>query len=260
MKDVQKESPRHKLPINMAGIKGLRYPIRVLDRKNRHQDTVALVNMFVDLPRHYRGTHMSRFVEILNKYRGEITYKKLRPILESMKRAFSAKCAHLSMEFPYFVEKRSPKSKILSLMEYTAFFEASMENGDFFFELGVVVPITTLCPCSREISDCGAHNQRAYVTIRVSMSKFVWIEELIELAENSASAPVFSILKRPDEKIITEQAYQNPRFVEDVARHIANELILDGRIGKFRVEVESIESIHNHNAYAMIEGYGGARK
>lgn len=253
MKDVQQEKPAHEIPINMAGIKGLRYPIRVLDKKNGHQDTVALVNMFVDLPRHFRGTHMSRFVEILNKYRGEITYKELRPILENIKKIFSAQCAHLSMKFPYFIEKTAPKSKSKALMEYTAFFDARLEDNDFSFELGVIVPVTILCPCSKEISDYGAHNQRAYVTIMALIKKFVWIEELIELAEKSASAPVFSMLKRSDEKAVTEQAYREPRFVEDVVRYIANELSSDSRIGKFRVEVESLESIHSHNAYAMIE-------
>jgi len=252
MVDIQTERPQHEIPIDSAGIKGLRYPIRVLDRENEYQHTVAEVAMFVDLPKHYRGTHMSRFVEILNKYRGEIAYKELRPILSEMKKSFDARSAHLSMRFPYFISKAAPATGEKALMEYTAFFDASLSDK-FCFELGVCVPITTLCPCSKEISERGAHNQRAVVTIRVRMSEFVWLEELIEFAEQSASAPVFALLKRPDEKFVTELAFDNPRFVEDVVRNIAQKLGDDSRIIYFRVEAESAESIHNHCAYAMLE-------
>ena len=252
MDDVQKQRPVHEIPINQVGIKDLRYPIRVLDRAKGFQDTVAEITMLVDLPAHYRGTHMSRFIEILNRYKSEIAYKELRPILEDMRRTFEAECAHISMRFPYFVEKRAPVTRTPSLMEYTAFFEARLAQ-DYEFVLGVRVPVLTLCPCSREISDYGAHNQRAFITIEVKFSEFVWLEELIEVAENSASSPVYSLLKRPDEKFVTEHAYDNPYFVEDVVRAAVVKLKNDPRIVWARVTAESMESIHNHNAYAMIE-------
>ncbi len=251
MHDVQMEKPAHQIPITMVGIKGLRYPIRVLDRAGGFQHTVAEVSMFVDLPEHLRGTHMSRFVEILNKYHGEIAYQHLRPILQEMKDVFGAQSAHLSMRFPYFVRREAPVTRSGMLMEYTAFFEARLAR-EFEFDLGVSVPVATVCPCSREISDRGAHNQRAVVTIKARMKKFVWLEELIELAERSGSSPVYAILKRPDEKFVTEHGYDNPRFVEDVVREVAQALMSDPRIASFTVEAESAESIHNHNAYAMI--------
>ncbi|RKZ24870.1 GTP cyclohydrolase I FolE2 [bacterium] len=252
MVDVQQERPLYEMPVNMVGIRGLKYPIRVLDRANEFQETIAEISMFVDLPKHFRGTHMSRFVEVLNKYRSEIAYKELRPILTEMKQTFDARCAHLSMKFPYFIMKEAPVSKSPSFMQYSAFFEARLRN-DFVFELGVIVPVSTVCPCSKEISERGAHNQRAEITIKVRFKKFIWLEELIEYAESSASAPLYSMLKRPDEKYITETAYDNPRFVEDVVRAAAQKLIDDDRITYFKVEAESAESIHNHNAYAMIE-------
>jgi len=256
MNDVQLQLPQYQIPINCAGIRGLKYPIKVLDRENEFQDTVAEVSMLVDLPEHYRGTHMSRFVEILNKYKGNIAYKELRPILEEMLNTFDAQCAHLSMKFPYFIRKTSPVTHTDSLMEYSAFFEAklySQPKDKFEFELGVTVPVSILCPCSKEISERGAHNQRALITILVRFNHFIWLEELIELAENSASSPVYSLLKRPDEKYVTEQAYDNPYFVEDVVREVAQKLSDDPRIDFARIEAESFESIHNHNAYAMVE-------
>lgn len=252
MKDVQSQRPDQEIKINMVGIKSLKYPIKILDRTNKYQDTVATVSMFVDLPEKYRGTHMSRFVEILNKYRGEIAYKELKPVLMEMKEVFSASCAHLSMRFPYFILKRAPVSGEESLLEYTGFFEAWYSDS-YKFILGASVPVTLVCPCSKEISDRGAHNQRAIITIKVEYREFVWLEELIEIAEQSASAPVYSLLKRPDEKFVTEKAYDNPKFVEDVVRDIARRLLDDSRITYFKVEAESSESIHNHNAYAMIE-------
>ncbi len=252
MVDVQQERPQYEMPVNMVGIRGLKYPIRVLDRANEFQETVAEISMFVDLPKQFRGTHMSRFVEVLNKYRGEIAYKELRPLLAEMKKSFQAQCAHLSMRFPYFIMKNAPVTESPSLMGYTAFFESRLREN-FEFELGVLVPVSTVCPCSKEISERGAHNQRTNITIKARFCEFVWLEELIEYAENSASSPVYSMLKRPDEKYITETAYDNPRFVEDVVRAVSQQLIDDKRITYFKVEAESAESIHNHNAYAMIE-------
>jgi len=253
MIDIQKERPEYEMPIDMVGIRGLKYPIRVLDRENKHQDTVAEIAMFVDLPKQCRGTHMSRFVEVLSKYCGEIAYKELKPILLEMRDVFEAQSAHLSMKFPYFIKKKAPVSKSEALMEYTALFEAYLRADKYDFELGAIVPVATLCPCSKEISERGAHNQRALVTIKVRYKEFIWLEELIEYAENAASAPVFSILKRQDEKHITEHAYDNPKFVEDIVREIAQKLSNDENITHFHIEAESAESIHNHNAFAMIE-------
>ncbi len=195
---------------------------------------------------------MSRFVEILSKFRSEMTYNEIQHILIDMKESFNAESAHINLLFPYFMEKSAPVTNSTGLLEYKAFFRASLD-GAFTFELGVIVPINTLCPCSKEISGRGAHNQRATVNICVKFDEFVWIEELIEYAESSASAQVYPILKRPDEKFVTETAYDNPRFVEDVVREIAKKLLADKRITSFKVEAESAESIHNHNAYAMIE-------
>ncbi|MBN1755635.1 GTP cyclohydrolase I FolE2 [bacterium] len=257
-KDIQKERPSYRIPINKVGIRGLRYPISVLDREHGHQNTVAQVSMFVDLPGELRGTHMSRFVEILNGFRGEVTYKELEPILRHMQEVFDAECAHLEMVFPYFCEKRAPVTKASGYVDYEAIFEGSLKEDHYDFLLGVRVPITTLCPCSKELSRFGAHNQRGYVTLKVRSEQFIWLEELIEWAEGAASAPIYSVLKRDDEKEVTEQAYLNPRFVEDVVRAISERLGKDSRITWFRVEAENMESIHNHNAYAIIEKQGPA--
>ncbi|MCD6594347.1 GTP cyclohydrolase I FolE2 [bacterium] len=252
MNDVQYQEPQNRIPINQVGVKNLNYPIRVLDRRNEFQSTIAEIAMFVDLPEKFRGTHMSRFIEILNKYTSEIAYKELRPVLEKMLKVFDARCAHLSMKFPYFIEKQAPVSKTPSLMKYDVFFDAKLSDT-YEFELGVKVPVLTLCPCSKEISDRGAHNQRASITITIKFAEFVWLEELIDIAEQSASSPVYSLLKRPDEKFITEKSYDNPKFVEDVVRDAVKKLNDDDRITYAKIEAESSESIHNHNAYAMIE-------
>ena len=210
--------------------------------------------MYVDLPRHFRGTHMSRFLEILNKYRGEITLRRMGEILLEMKDVLEANCSHLEMSFPYFMEKEAPVSKSKSFMRYDAFFVASYKDEPDYI-LGVRVPVTTLCPCSKEISYAGAHNQRSFIEIRVRYQKdnFVWLEELIDIAESSASCEIYSLLKRPDEKYVTEKAYENPRFVEDVTRDVAQKLDEFEKVTWYYIEVENMESIHNHNAYAMIE-------
>jgi GTP cyclohydrolase I len=254
LSDVQKQSPKHKIPIDRVGIDKLRYPIRVLDKKNNYQVTTGLIRMSVDLPESFRGTHMSRFVSILNRHRGEITFKQILPILEDIKKEFSAEKAHFKAEFPYFIEKEAPVSKEKSFLSVDCFFLGDLDDlGNFRFRVGVRVPVTTLCPCSKEISEYGAHNQKAIVTIIVSFKDFVWIENLIDIAESSASAPIYTLLKRPDEKYLTELAYNNPYFVEDVVRNIAAKLEKDNRINYYLTEVESEESIHTHNATARIE-------
>lgn len=252
MKDVQNQPDLRNIPIDRVGVKNLRYPITVLDRTHRTQQTVGLINLYVNLPHHFRGTHMSRFIEILNEYHHTLHIDKIGEILEKTKRKLHAEEAHIEVHFPYFIEKTAPVSKTKSLMEYRCFFSGTLgEKEDFV--LGVEVPITTLCPCSKEIAKYGAHNQRSMLQIQIRYQGFVWLEELIEIAEASGSSPIYALLKRRDEKFVTERAYENPRFVEDVVREVSLQLDKDPRITWYRVESENIESIHNHNAYASVE-------
>jgi len=253
MIDIQSQRDHRRVEINKVGVKNIEYPITVLDKKNRVQHTVGKVNMYVNLPHHFKGTHMSRFVEILNEYRGTINIKAISTILNKMKEKLNAESAYLEVEFPYFIEKRAPVSGAKSLMGYTCQFFASLTSGRHNLIVGITVPVTTVCPCSREISEKGAHNQRSLVSVKVTFRKFFWIEDLIRIVENSASAAVFSLLKRGDEKYLTEKAYDNPMFVEDVVRSIALRLNSHKNITWFSVESENLESIHNHNAYAYVE-------
>jgi len=254
MIDIQKEKPLYEIEIDNVGIKDLEYPIRVLDKRNNYQNTIGKITMSVDLPNDFRGTHMSRFVSILNNHRGEITFKQIQPILEDIKKSFDAQKAHFQCYFTYFIEKKAPVSEESSLFPVQCMFFGELDKKDSFtFKLGVTVPVLTLCPCSKEISSYGAHNQRANIKTIVQSKDFVWIEDIIDISEKSASAPIYSLLKRTDEKHITELAYDNPYFVEDVVRKVAHYLINDERITYFYVEVESFESIHTHNAIAKIE-------
>ena len=252
MNDIQNQRDHRRIEINKVGVKNIRYPITVLDKAKGFQHTVASVNMYVGLPHRFKGTHMSRFVEILNKYKGDIAIKTFSKILTEVKRKLKAETAHLEVEFPYFIEKEAPVTKSRSLMEYICrFCGSSNEEEDFY--VGIVVPITTVCPCSKEISQFGAHNQRSLVTVNLRFKKFIWIEDIVQLVEDCASCDLYSILKRPDEKFVTEKAYENPMFVEDVVREIAKRLKKDGNITWFTVESENFESIHNHSAYAYVE-------
>jgi GTP cyclohydrolase IB len=255
MKDVQKQHDDRGLPIQKVGVKDLRYPINVLDRTNTLQSTVAFVSMYVDLPHNVKGTHMSRFVEILNNYRGEITLRNVNGILSKMIDVLGSQSAHIELKFPYFIEKQAPVSGATGLMDYDCKFIASLQRGSRVLDaiLRVDVPVKTLCPCSKEISVKGAHNQRSVVSIKIRCREFVWIEELVEIAESQASSALYSVLKREDEKFVTEQAYDNPVFVEDIVRGVALRLRSDPRITWFSVESENYESIHNHSAYAAIE-------
>ncbi|HEY6008602.1 MAG TPA: GTP cyclohydrolase FolE2 [Geobacteraceae bacterium] len=252
MRDVQKSFDPRKIPINKVGVKNISYPIVVMDKNKALQHTVARVNMYVDLPHHFKGTHMSRFVEILDACREQIALNQLETILERIKQKLGASSAHLEIEFPYFIEKRAPVSGATSLMEYTCTFDASL-GETFDFVLTVCVPVTSLCPCSKELSRYGAHNQRSLVTVRVRYREFIWIEDLIELVERCGSSPVYSLLKREDEKFVTEQAYENPKFVEDMVREVTQQLLARENITWFSVEAENFESIHKHSAYAAIE-------
>ena len=253
MVDIQSQKDDRNIDIQKVGVKGIKYPILVLDKSNGTQHVNATVNMYVDLPHHFKGTHMSRFIEILNDYRGQINIKTFQQILEEMREKLNAESAHMEIEFPYFIEKEAPVSGAKSLMEYQCgFFGESNGKGNDFL-VGITVPVTTVCPCSKEISSVGAHNQRSIVKLKLKFKKFFWIEDIIKLVEDSASSEVYSLLKRPDEKYVTEKAFGKPMFVEDVVRSVAEKLNKTDNIISYRVEAENIESIHNHSAYAYIE-------
>jgi GTP cyclohydrolase I len=254
MADVQNHVSPHTIDIDKVGVKDISYPIVVLDKFNGTQHTVARINMYVNLPHRHKGTHMSRFVEILSEHRRDISLRRLGPILEETRRRLNAHSAHLEMTFPYFIDKEAPVSRARGLMEYICSFQGSLdEKGHVDLVVGITVPITTLCPCSKEISQVGAHNQRGEVRVKVRYNKFFWIEDLIRLVEESASCEVYALLKRQDEKHVTEKAYSNPMFVEDVVREIAHKLSQNDNFTWYSVESENFESIHNHSAYAYIE-------
>jgi GTP cyclohydrolase IB len=259
MKDVQNHPDTREMPIDRVGVCDLKYPIIVMDRENRQQSTTARISMSVNLPREFKGTHMSRFIEILNSHRGEITMRTLPMILHELKHRLDAQSAHIEVEFPYFLERCVPVSGARALMDYECVFTGEVNGGTADFILGVRIPVTSLCPCSKAISEYGAHNQRGYVTVEIRSRpgqdmtpELVWIEELVEWAEASASAPLYPLLKREDERHVTMQAYDNPAFVEDVVRDVAVLLQKDQRISWFRVHALNQESIHNHNAFAQI--------
>lgn len=256
MQDVQMDPDFRRISIDKVGVKDISYPILVLDKNNGTQATVARINMYVDLPHNFKGTHMSRFVEILNQFRGQITIDNFSKILESMKEHLGAASAHMEVEFPYFIEKEAPVSKARALMEYTCRFAGTL-GAKADFVLSVRVPVTTVCPCSKEISEKGAHSQRSMVTVTLRMKRLVWIEEIVELVEGCASAEIYSLLKRPDEKFVTEKGYSNPKFVEDLVRDVATRLYAHKNVTWFSVEAENMESVHNHSAYAYLESPGG---
>jgi len=252
MPDVQQTAPKHPFQIDKVGISKLIYPIVVLDRESEKQHTIAEITMSIELPGEWRGTHMSRFLEILNQYRGEITYVQIERILKTMQEVFDAESAHITLAFPYFIEKSAPISGAKSIMKYDARFNGILDNDDFKFWVGLTLPVMTLCPCSKEISERGAHSQRTYIDIEVRSPEFVWLEDLIEIAEKAGSASIYELLKREDEKYISDLAYDNPKFVEDVVRQVCRDLSNREDIEDFRVRACSEESIHNHMAFAEI--------
>jgi GTP cyclohydrolase I len=251
--DVQSSADTRRIPINKVGIKDIRHPVRVRDRSGGEQHTIANFNMYVDLPHNFKGTHMSRFVEILNRHEREITVESFKDMLREMTRLLEAQKGHIEMAFPYFVNKTAPVSGVQSLMDYDVTFIGESDGGETRTTVKVIVPVTSLCPCSKKISDRGAHNQRSHVTIAVRTRGFIWIEDLIDLVEEEASCELYGLLKRPDEKHVTERAYDNPKFVEDMVRDVAVRLNADERVAAYVVESENFESIHNHSAYALIE-------
>ncbi len=254
MIDVQNQYDHRNVNIDKVGVKNIRYPITVMDKENDFQHTVATINMYVNLPRHFKGTHMSRFIEILNEFHGHLDIREFARVLEAMKARLEAESAHLEIEFPYFIKKLSPVTNTAGLMEYGCQVRGSLNHhSDCDLVVEVTVPITTVCPCSKEISLQGAHNQRGTARLAVRFDHFIWIEDLVKLVEEAASCEVYSLLKRPDEKYVTERGYENPKFVEDVVRDIAVQLKRDPNVTWFRIDVENFESIHNHSAYAFIE-------
>jgi GTP cyclohydrolase I len=270
MKDIQSQRDDRRIAIDKVGVKNVRFPVLVKTRDNGDQQTVAQIDMTVNLPHHFRGTHMSRFLEILNAHGRTIDREGFFQILREMRERLHAEKSHLEMRFPYFIEKSAPVTESKSLFDVEGIFigeaqgplpEADEERDvEFDFTLGVRVAVKTLCPCSREISEFGAHNQRGYMTVFIRFEETYWIEDLVEVIEASASAPIYPLLKRPDEKFVTEQAYSNPRFVEDMVRGIALRLEADERVMWYSVDAENMESIHNHEAWAYIERDLSARR
>ncbi len=257
--DIQATPDERGIAIDQVGISDLRYPIQVLDSEGRPFPTVAQISMSVHLPHHFKGTHMSRFLEVLSKHEGEVTMNTLPAILHDLKQRLDAEEAHIEVAFTYFVTKKAPVSGAPAKVGCDCVFLGTSNGTKDHFALRVTVPVTTLCPCSKEISDYGAHNQRGYVTLEVVPKpksgggwELIWIEELIEVAEKSGSSPIYALLKRPDERHVTMQAFDNPVFVEDVVRNAAALLKSDPRVASFSVRAVNHESIHDHNAFAVV--------
>jgi len=253
MPDVQSYHDARQIAIDKVGLKAIRHPIRVADKNGGVQHTIATFNMYVYLPHHFKGTHMSRFVEILNSYEREFSVESFEAMMRQMVERLEAKSGHVEMSFPYFITKKAPVSGVESMIDYDITFIGEIKDGEYLQTIRAVVPVTSLCPCSKQISDYGAHNQRSHVTLTVRTNRFVWIEDLVRFAEDNGSCELYGLLKRPDEKYVTERAYDSPKFVEDMVRDVAAALNQDARIDAYIVEAENFESIHNHSAYALIE-------
>jgi GTP cyclohydrolase IB len=251
MIDLQSSADDRNIPIQKVGIRGIRYPITVRDKSRVKQETVATLSLSVNLPHDYRGTHMSRFIEVLEGFKSEVSYHTLDKILLRIKKALHAEESHVEFAFPYFMRRKAPVSGMESIMSYDCVISGAY-SSHLSISTRVAVPVHTLCPCSREMARVSAHNQRGTVVITVGMRRFLWIEDIIEIAEASASSPLYSLLKREDEKYLTEHAYDTPRFVEDVVREVALRLDAVSGLRFYTVEAENMESIHNHNAYAYL--------
>jgi GTP cyclohydrolase I len=253
MTDIQSMKDERRIPIKKVGVKGLRYPITVLDRANSLQHTTALVNLYADLPHDFKGTHMSRFIEVFNEHRRDLSMPRFLRMLDEVRYVLDAETAYSDVHFPYFVEKTAPVSGQKSIMSYDCSYAGKVSAAEREFLVSVHVPIQTVCPCSKAISEYGAHNQRGIVSVTVKLGPFFWIEDIISVVEKAASSDVYTLLKRDDEKFVTEKAYDNPRFVEDVVREVHSGLLEVGAFPRFKVEAENFESIHNHSAYALVE-------
>ena len=250
--DIQGLADTRNLPINKVGIKDILHPIIIKQRSGKKQSTIAKFNMYVNLPHDFKGTHMSRFVQILNQHEEQITVDSFKEMIVEMRDLLEAKSGHIEMSFPYFINKAAPVTKVQSLLDYNVTFIGEIIDNAVNLKVKVLIPVTSLCPCSKKISAYGAHNQRSHVTVTVTINNFIWIEELIDVVEKEASSELYGLLKRPDEKFVTELAYDNPKFVEDMVRDIAVHFDKDDRILEYMVESENFESIHNHSAYAQI--------
>ena len=253
MLDIQNLQDSREVPLQKVGVKGVKYPVSVLDKTKKIQNTTAKVNLFVNLPHNFKGTHMSRFIEVFHRYHNDISMNNFLDMLEEIRQKLDAERAFGRISFPYYIEKKAPVTNASGMMEYNCTYEgeSSGKNEQNFF-ISVKIPVATLCPCSKAISEYGAHNQRGYVKVKVLYKDFFWIEDIISMVESCASTPLYSVLKRLDEKYVTENAYENPRFVEDVVREVYLGLKEMG-FTWFSVEAETEESIHNHNAYAYTE-------
>jgi GTP cyclohydrolase I len=253
MIDIQNQADYRDVPLAKVGVKGLEYPIRVLDKEKKIQHTTARADLYADLPRHFKGTHMSRFVEIFHQYRDDLSMSRFLEMLSVIRNELEAESAFGAMVFPYFLEKKAPVSGLPGMMSYQCRYQGRVTGGGRHFSVTVSVPVATVCPCSKAISERGAHNQRGNVNVELELGPFFWIEDIIALVEKAASSPVYSLLKREDEKFITEHAYDNPRFVEDLVRDVYIEIKNLNKFPRFSVEAENFESIHNHSAYAFVE-------
>ncbi len=251
MKDVQNQKDSRNIPLNEVGIKNLRYPLDIKDSNGQWFTTHTTISARVGLPADKRGTHMSRFVEIIQAY-DKLNLKDMKELLRSTQTTLEAETAYLEISFDYFVKKKAPVSGKEAYLNILVTVNASLEQDDFHFVVTVQTPVTTLCPCSKEISDYSAHNQRALVTITTDTQKFIPLERYVAISEAAASSPLYTLLKRPDEKYVTEYAYDHPKFVEDVCRDVKQQLDKMEGINSYIVEVESLESIHNHSAYAKV--------
>lgn len=251
--DIQGTPDTRRIAIDQVGIKDIRYPITVRDRHGEALPTVARATMTVHLPEEYKGTHMSRFIQILHEHKEPLAADTFGALMETMLTRLDASAGRIELSFPYFARKKAPVSGVESLMDYEVKLTGDVDtDGTRRFFIGVLIPVTSLCPCSKEISDYGAHNQRAHVTVDARVDGPIWIQDIVDMVEKSSSAELYAVLKRPDEKYVTEQAYDNPKFVEDMIRDVSGRLNADQRIRAYKLECENFETIHNHQAYALI--------
>ncbi len=253
MKDVQSEKDTRNIYLHQVGIRDLKYPVVIRNGEGETFPVTAQVSLFADLEGDQKGTHMSRFVEVLTQD-NQMDLRHIRHLLESIRDRLEAKNSFCRIRFDYYMWKKAPVTGRESYLDLEVEYAGSLRDGELEFEMTVRTPVTTLCPCSKEISDYSAHNQRAIVSITVTTDQYIWIEDLCRIAEESASCPVYSLLKRPDEKYVTEYAYDHPKFVEDVARDVKMRVDKMEGVKHYVIEVESLESIHNHSAYAKVEG------
>lgn len=253
MVDIQNQQDSRKVPLMKVGVRGVEYPVLVLDKVHHTQKTTCKADLFVNLPQHFKGTHMSRFIEIFHKYHTDLSMKHFLAMLGEIRQKLHAEQAFGTLTFPFFIEKQAPVSGQHSMMSYECTYEGIVSDKSEEFFVSIMVPVTTLCPCSRAISEYGAHNQRGNVTVKLQSTAFFWIEDIIVLIEEAASCGLYTLLKRQDEKYVTEHAYNNPRFVEDVVREVYIALKNTNLFRWFSIEAENYESIHKHNAYAYTE-------